>query len=312
VTILVVKASEGALTLAPFDPSQIGGLGSAGIGLALIIMVLSFTGFDVISTVAEETHSPRTLIPRATLIATLGVAAFWVFGIYALSIAVPISQVEDLVATGLTPVVPIADQYWGAGRVLVILTALTAATGVYIACTVGASRVLYAMGREGTLPRSLGKLNDRFKTPWNAQHLVFGTSIVVTLLWPFWLDGNIIRAFVWWAGSIAFFALMTYLFVNLANILYFNRIRPERRNIFTNILVPIAGLIIDGLVLWNAFFVSLWDLEDWRDGKAIVLFCIGVAIVGIGYVLFIRSRRPALLTQQNLLFDEEAAAASPG
>lgn len=311
VTILVVKASEGALTLAPFDPGQLGGLGSAGIGLALIIMVLSFTGFDVISTVAEETHSPRTLIPRATLIATLGVAAFWVFGIYALSIAVPINQVEDLVATGLTPVVPIADQYWGAGRVLVILTALTAATGVYIACTVGASRVLYAMGREGTLPRSLGKVNDRFKTPWNAQHLVFGTSIVVTLLWPFWLDGNIVRAFVWWAGAIAFFALLTYLFVNLANILYFNRVRPERRNIFTNILVPVAGLIIDGLVLWNAFFVTLWGVEDWRDGKAIVLFCIGVAIIGIGYVLFIRSRRPALLTQQNLLFDEEATAASP-
>ena len=57
-------------------------------------MVLSYTGFDVISTVAEETHSPRSLIPRATIVATLGVAAFWIFGTYGLSIAVPMSQVE--------------------------------------------------------------------------------------------------------------------------------------------------------------------------------------------------------------------------
>ena len=79
-------------------------------------MVLSYTGFDVISTVAEESHSPRSMIPRATIIATVGVAAFWIFGVYALSISVPTDKVEELVASGMTPVVPIAADYWGAGR----------------------------------------------------------------------------------------------------------------------------------------------------------------------------------------------------
>ena len=68
-TIILTKAGQGDLSFAPFDPSQIGG--AKDIGLALIIMVLSYTGFDVISTVAEETHSPRTLIPRATIARTL-------------------------------------------------------------------------------------------------------------------------------------------------------------------------------------------------------------------------------------------------
>lgn len=312
VTILVVKATQGGLTLEPFNPGALGGAGASGIGLALIIMVLSFTGFDVISTVAEETHSPRTMIPRATIIATLGVAAFWVFGMYALSIAVPVSRVEELVATGLTPVVPIAAEYWGAGKILIILTALTAATGVFVATAVGASRVLYAMGREGTLPRLFGTLHDRYKTPWNALHFVFGISIVVTLIWPFWLDGNIFRAFVWWAGAIAFFALVTYLFVNVANILYFRRIRPDRRNLVTNLVVPITGLVIDGLVLWNAFFGSLWGLEDFRDGKAIVIFCVGAAAIGIVYVGYIGLRKPGLLAQQTLVFDEDATVSNPG
>lgn len=304
-TILVKNVSK--LSFEPFNPNALGGLGSEGIGLALIIMVLSYTGFDVISTVAEESHSPRSMIPKATIIATVGVAAFWIFGAYALSIAVPTEQVGDLVASGMTPVVPIAADYWGAGKVLVILTALTAATGVFVACAVGASRVLFAMGREGTLPSVFGGLHPKYKTPWTAQHLVFGISIFATVVWPWWLDGNIVRAFIWWAGAIAFFALVTYLFVNLANILYFNRIAPSKRNWLTNIIVPIVGLIVDGWVLYKAFFESLWKIEDFRDGKSIILACLIVAVVGIVYVYWVRTSRPHLMQQQALVFDEGAA-----
>jgi len=306
-TVILTKASQGNLSFAPFDPSQIGG--SKDIGLALIIMVLSYTGFDVISTVAEETHSPRTLIPRATIIALLGVAAFWIFGTWGLSIAVPMSQVNDLVSSGMTPVTPIAKQYWGAGEILVILTALTAATGVFIACAVGASRVIYAMGREGTLPLALGKLHPRFQTPWAATHLVFGISIFATVFWPFWLDGNFLASFVWWAGAITFFALVTYLFVNLANILYFVRIKPAKRNILTNVVAPVIGLVVDGWVLYKAFFESLWNGSDWRTGQAIIWFCLIVAAAGIVYVVVIRARRPELLKHQALVFDEDVAEA---
>jgi amino acid transporter len=302
-TILVQNVSK--LSLEPFNPGAMGG--AKDIGLALIIMVLSYTGFDVISTVAEESHSPRSMIPKATIIATLGVAAFWIFGAYALSIAVPTEQVGDLVASGMTPVVPIAADYWGAGKVLVILTALTAATGVFVACAIGASRVLFAMGREGTLPAVFGGLHPRFKTPWAAQHMVFGISIFATVAWPLWLDGNIVRAFIWWAGAIAFFALITYLFVNLANILYFNRIAPSKRHWFWNIVVPVIGLVVDGWVLYKAFFESLWKIEDFRDGKSIILACLVVAVVGIVYVFWIRASRPHLMKQQALVFDEGAA-----
>jgi amino acid transporter len=302
--LTILASNLDKLSLEPFNPNALGGLGTTGIGLALIIMVLSYTGFDVISTVAEESHSPRTMIPRATILSLFGVAAFWIFGMYAFSIAVPMDEVQDLVAQGMTPVVPIAADYWGAGKILIILTALTAATGVYVACAVGASRVLFAMGREGTLPSALSGLHPRYKTPWTANHVVFAASIIATVVWPWWLDGNIVRAFVWWAGAIAFFALVTYLFVNLANLLYFNRIVPSKRNVFTNILVPIIGLVVDGWVLYKAFFETLLGLPDWRDGIAIVAFCLIVSALGIVYVLWVRARKPELLQQQALVFDE--------
>ncbi len=304
-TIILTKASQGDLSFAPFDPGQLGG--AKDIGLALIIMVLSYTGFDVISTVAEETHSPRKLIPRATIVALLTVAAFWIFGTWGLSIAVPMSQVNDLVNSGVTPVTPIAKEYWGGGEILVILTAFTATTGVFIACAIGSTRVLYAMGREGTLPLAFGKLHPRLKTPWNATHLVFVFSLFATIVWPFWLDGNFLASFVWWAGCIAFFALVTYLFVNLANLLYFTRVQPAERNVLTNIVAPVLGLIVDAYVLYKAFFESLWNVSDWRQGPAIIVFCLVVAALGIAYVVILRSRRPELFKQQALVFDEAAA-----
>jgi amino acid transporter len=301
-TIILVQAASNRLSLAPFDPNAIGG--AKDIGAALIIMVLSYTGFDVISTVAEETHAPRTLIPRATFVALIGVAAFWMFGTWALSIAVPMSQVNDLVAAGLTPVVPIASKYWGAGDILIIFTALTATTGVFVACAVGASRVLYAMGREGTLPALFGQLHPRYRTPWHAQHLIFGISLFATLLWPFWLDGDALASFVWWAGAISFFALIVYIFVNAANILFFVRVAPERRSMITNLAVPAIGMAVDAIVLYQAFFASLWPTPDWRKGQAIVEFCVAILILGIAYVSWLRRRSPEVFERQALVFDE--------
>ena len=291
-TILVSNLDK--LSLEPFNPNALGGLGTTGIGLALIIMVLSYTGFDVISTVAEESHSPRTMIPRATILSLLGVAAFWIFGMYALSIAVPMDQVQDLVAQGMTPVVPIAADYWGAGKILVILTALTAATGVYVACAVGASRVLYAMGREGTLPSVLSGLHPRYKTPWTANHVVFAASILATVVWPWWLDGNIVRAFVWWAGRHRVLR-PRHLPVRQPgqHPLLQPGPCPTKRNIFTNILIPIIGLVVDGWVLYKAFFETpLGPRPTGATASPSWLFCLIVAALGIVYVLWIRSRKP--------------------
>jgi hypothetical protein len=84
---------------------------------------------------------------------------------------------------------------------------------------------------------------------------------------------------------------------------------PSKRNVITNIIVPVIGLVVDGWVLYKAFFETLLGLPDWRDGIAIVAFCLIVAALGIVYVLWIRARKPELLQQQALVFDEGKADA---
>ena len=279
-TILLTGASHGiGISLAPFDPGNITGGGNAFWG-AMIFGILSFAGFDVIQTAAEETKSPTKLIPKATIYVTVGVGIFWVLGSWIFSISEPVDKVKDLIASGFTPATAIAGDYWGAGKILVDFTAMTALGGALIACAVGASRVLFAQGRQGTLPSSLGTVNAA-QVPIRALHWVWGGTIAGVLIVTIWL-GNPNSAFVWWAGSIAFFALLTYLVVHLSSMVYFWK--KKQFNWFLHGVVPVVGI---GLILYlirKTFFISLWGLS-WKDGKSIVAFGVIPCIAALIYVM---------------------------
>lgn len=294
VTILVVKGSHGGLDFSPFNPGDATN-GTKGLFAGLIMGLLSFTGFDVASTVSEETQSPRRNIPRATMLSILVVGVFWVLTSWGMSIAVPPSAVAHLVNYGVTPVTPIAHIYWGAGDILVILTGLTAATGVYVATVVGASRVLYAMGRERTMPAGLGKLHPKFQTPWNAMHLIFPVTIVLDLIFGAWVGQY--NAFAWWGSAIVFFALVTYMFVNLANLVFFLRYRRDKFNWFLNGVVPVVGIVIDVYLLYSSFFVSLWS-SGFAMGQSIVLLAVLVLLAVVVYTFVVKARNPQVLVQE--------------
>jgi putrescine importer len=310
VTIIVSKAIHGGLTLQPFNPGEIHG-GVSTFWKAIILGILSYTGYDVISTVAEEAKAPRRLLPKATLLACILVGIFWTLGAWVFSISVPLSQVDELNAAGLTAATPIADQYWGWGRIFVILTAMSAAVAVYIVTVVGASRVYYAMARERTLPasRPLSQLNSRFRVPWNAMHLVYIlvlAGIVVTTA----ILGHALDSFIWWAGVIVFFALITYISVNLANIVYFWRFARDRFNWFLNGAVPVGGIAIDAYLIYRSFFKALWN-NGWRLGRSIVVFSLILVVVAILWAVYLKLKAPDRLKKRILVRGEGEGDVDP-
>jgi len=291
-TIFFVKLSQGQLDFSPFNPGA-ALHGTTGLFAGMIFGLLSFTGYDVISTLAEETRTPRSLIPRATIAACVGVGVFWIIMSWFYTMAIPIGDVAKYTTSGVTPITPIAHLYWGGFNILVIITGMTAATGVYIATVVGASRVLYAMGREGTLPKFFGQLHPRFQVPWNAMHLVFALTIVIDVIWALWV--GLYNAFSWWGSAIVFFALVTYTFVNLANIIFFWRFRREQFNIFLNLVIPIIGMAVGVYLLYNSFFVSLWA-AGWQLGQSIVVVSLALLVLAVFYTIGLRTTRPRLFT----------------
>jgi putrescine importer len=135
------------LSAAPLNPAT-GTGGTTAIFGALIFGVLAFTGYDAATTVAEETKTPRRLVPIAVVSALFLTAIFWIVCTYLLSYSASVGQVTKDIAEGVTPFGPIAKVYWGRGSILVDITGMTASLGVYVAAIVGVGRVLYAMGRD--------------------------------------------------------------------------------------------------------------------------------------------------------------------
>lgn len=276
-TVVIVQAPKGVLNATPFLPSS-SPQGVSGLFQGLVFALLAFCGFDVVSTVAEEATASRTLIPRATMLALVVFAIFVVAHAWAFSFSKPISAIAADAQAGRLPVTEIAKQYWGKGYFVVILTGLSATIGVFIATTVGASRVVYAIAREGYLPAFLSEVDPGTRAPANALHLVFGVSIVggiiaVLILGPY-------PAYLWCGAASVFFAMVTYLAVNLTNFMFHYRFRREHFNWFLHGVVPATGASLDLYVLYKSFFRELLA-QSWKEGRSVVVFCVLLALLAV-------------------------------
>jgi amino acid transporter len=296
ITIFVVRGSEGHLTAAPLNPAAATG-GWNAIFQGVLFGILSYTGFDVVSTVAEETKTPRSLVPVATIVALLIVGAFWILCSWAFSIAIPPAQVAKLADQGLTPITPIAQIFWGRGDIIVTITGMTAATGTYLAGMTALGRVVFAMGRDGTLPGWFSYLHPRFQSPWNVLHTGFALVGIVCILIA--AIAGPYNVWIWCGESTVFFAVMTYLFVNIANFVYYRRYRAADFNWLLNGIVPAIGVVVLVYILYRSFFTSLWG-GGFALGQSVVLFALFWTAVGAAYAFYLARSRPDVLRKQSV------------
>lgn len=293
-TILWFKAGQaGTVNFGPFNPAH-ATHGLTGFWAAIILGMLAFSGFDVIATAAEEAQAPRQHVPRVLIIAVVGVGLFWAVNAWALTLSTPLTQVLEYNAQGLTAITPVARAYWGWGNVLVVATAFTGLTAIYIASVQGASRLIFALGRHGLLLTHFAKLKGEKRVPQNAVLIVVLTCVAMGLL-SLAILHNGLDSFIWWSNAVVFFAALTYTGVNVANIVYFRRIAPAHFNVLYNMLVPIAGICLNLYLIYAAFFSALWA-APFRTGKSVVLICLALFVLLLVSATCMRLFRRDLLT----------------
>jgi amino acid transporter len=290
-TILAILFVHGRVSAAPFLPSQ-ALHGSRGLFQGLVFGLLSFVGFGVITTAAEETHSPRSVIPRVMVIACVFLGIYWALTSWSLCLAFPAEAWETYVVKGTNPVAVMARQYWHGGAIVVIITAISAALGVYLASVVGYARIAYAMGRDGTLPAFFAHLHPRFKVPWAAQHFGFVVTLGVAALWCHWL--GIYLSYDWWGTVLVFFAMVSNIFVNIGCMVFFYRFRRREFNWFWHVVLPILGIATSIFPLYYSFGVGLWR-EGWQRGQSIILFCLLVVVLSTLYTFILGALKPEVL-----------------
>lgn len=294
VTILIVKSHQpDAINLSAFDPRH--ATGAAGFWTAMILGVLAFCGFDVVSTAAEEANAPREHLPKAILLTVVGIALFWAVNAWVFTLSTPAAEVRRYTLEGLTAVTPMAQGYWGRGNLVIIITAFTGLTAVSISSVQGASRIVFAMARHGLLPGAFARLSGERRVPTRAvAGIVIG--VVVLDLASLLLLKNGLDSFSWWANALVFFATLTFLAVNVANACYFWRFARPQFGILKNILVPVGGVLMNGYLLYAAFFTALWS-GDWRTGKSVVAACVALLALQLGAVFWVCVFNPRLLRQ---------------
>ncbi len=220
------------LTRPFYDPATF----SAGAVLGgTSIAVLTYIGFDGISTLSEEVKNPRRNILLATVLTCLAIGALSAVEVYAAQLVWPASEPFPDVTTAF---VYVAGRAWAPLFAVVGFTLLVANFGSGMGAQLGAARLLFGMGRSNALPkRFFGALDPKRHVPRN--NVVFVGAVA--------LAGAFVMNYDLGAQMLNFGALIAFMGVNLAALVrYYVR---EKRKRLTNLLPPLFGFIIC-LVLW--------------------------------------------------------------
>ncbi|HZQ69137.1 MAG TPA: APC family permease [Terriglobales bacterium] len=211
------------------------------------IAVLTYIGFDGISTLSEEAENPRRNILLATVLTCLVIGILSAFQVYAAQLVWPASRPFPNVDTAF---VHVAGVTWAPLFAIVGLTLLVANFGSGLGAQIGAARLLYGMGRSSALPKSFfGAVDAHRHVPRNNVIFVAAVALIGALLVTF-------NLFSYGLGAemLNFGALIAFMGVNVAAFLrYF--VKGERK--FTNFFPPVAGFLIC-LLLWLNLSAKAW------------------------------------------------------
>jgi amino acid transporter len=216
---------------------------------AASIAVLSFLGFDAISTLAEENAGPSKQLGRSMFAALLLVGVLFVVQTWVASMLV--EDPAALIANGD----PMGTAFYEAaanagGPIMFILTAATTAIAWGFANALVAqaatSRLLFAMARDGQLPKFLSKVSARHSVPVNATFLVAGISLVLGIYLTILPDGLIAIS-----ALVNFGALTAFLVLNFTVVWHFI-VKQKSRRWFIHLVFPVLGFVILAFVLYNA------------------------------------------------------------
>ena len=277
--IILKQAIDGNFTADPFIYSH-NTAGWTGFQNAVLFAVLAIAAFDIVAPMAEETRTPRSLVPKATILVTIGAGIYWVVTSFGFVISVPSGTMSGYVNSGeFTPIYLVADHYIGVLRVLVPLTGITAVFAAFTAISITASRLLYALAREGLAPGLFAK-TDEHKTPWNAQALVLGCCAVLPLIIVLWQDHKPLNAFGWIGVSYVFYVLIPYTLVCVANIVYHLRIAREHFHPLHNLILPLIGIGINVYIFYKNFLLTfLINATDFKTQSSIFWFGVAVLVI---------------------------------
>ncbi|TFF91493.1 amino acid permease [Candidatus Thorarchaeota archaeon] len=189
----IVLFSFVALGLAFVDPANLTPFFAPGTGLGRILgtvafIYISFVGFELVTSASEEIKNPARNVPRAIFLTVI--IGTGVYMVASLAMVGVVNYTE--LATTFTPIADVFAVMLGPGALVVGLAGMAASNYAALNATfLAGARIVYSMGRDRFLPKSLDKVSTRLRTPLPALVLMLfmvslfalsGDVVVVTQL----------------------------------------------------------------------------------------------------------------------------------
>jgi len=144
--------------LSPFTPE-----GTGGVVTAASLIFFAYIGFDAVSTSGEETKNPSRDLPIA-IVGSLAIATVLYILVALVAVgALPFDQLSGAEAPLATVLDEGAGFSWAAD--IISFGALVAITSVVLTILYGQTRIMFAMCRDGLMPRRFAHINPRTRTP---------------------------------------------------------------------------------------------------------------------------------------------------
>ncbi|GAA1056926.1 amino acid permease [Agromyces luteolus] len=263
-SVIANEGAAGLVSSAPFaNPTSSFATITAGAAIA----AYSFLGFDAVTTFTEEAIEPRKNMPRAIMLIALIGGAVFILVSYVTQLVHPGGEFADASSAAFDIALQIGGNAFGAIFIAGLVIAQFASG---LAAQASAARLLYAMGRDGALPRRVfGTLSARFHSP-----VVNIALIGIVGLVALFLDVATSTSFI------NFGAFTAFTMVNVAVIVYYAKRRREgeRLNPVLYLVVPIVGAIVTAYLLTQLDFNAIMLGVSW-----LALGVITLALVTKGF-----------------------------
>jgi len=293
VSIAALIKHGGHLSGVPFQPSHVLN-GFSGLGLAFPLAIYLFIGWENSAALAEETTNPRRNVPRAVFLSIALMAATYLLVAYA-TVSGFGYNVTALTSAAI-PFISVAHSIGPWLAFIAYMAGLTSTLGVLIAAVNSQCRLIFNAGREGLLPRWIGKVHPVRRTPVNAIITFVGIAGAITLVWALghWIggSGNSLNAldFFFEASTMGtILILFLYLAANVALPFYYRKYRPAEFSITKHVVLPALGVVAIAVPIYYLFKPGQPDPYDWFPWVGL-----GLIAAFIVYSIWLVRRDPGL------------------
>lgn len=268
-----------------------------GFSYVFLMVPAMLIGFDVIPQSSEEMNIEPRYIGKMILVCIIVSIIWYILLITGVSLAAPV----EIRGSGVIPMADVASYMFNGDIFSVIIIVggifgiLTSWNGFFI----GATRLLFSMGRAGMLPAVFGRLHKKYRTPYVAIFLIGAVCVTAPLLG--------MNALVWFMDTSTFCALISYILVIISFIML-KKNEPELPRPFNIKGGAKTGIFILAI---TAVYLGLYINENVNLSGVSPEFVITAAWMLLGFVMvkmLNKRRKPVSREERELLIFGEKFA----